>query len=197
MTNRTRMMLTLLPMVALAGCGENGGGGLTDAGSESLGKQVVEAAAKVPADAVHPNLVRPRRPLNLSDVAIVDYWNWVSDPELAEELATYARGEFPGTVVDCDPDRGNRTDRNCYPFATVGTSFQTATGVTVPPDGILIFLFSERDRYLAGVPMVLAKHYYPGTREGVPYLRVASYYVELKRLDGGWMVGEARYVCCH
>ncbi len=196
MANRTETTLTLLPMIALAGCGAREGG-LTDAGPESLGRQVVEAAAKVPAEAVHPNLFLPRRPLNLSDAAIVDYWNWISDPGLAEELATYARGEFPGTLVDCDPDRGNRTDRNCHPFATVGTSFRTATGVAVPPDGILIFWFLERDRHLTGGPVVVAKHWYPGTLEGAPVLRVASYWIELKRLDGGWRVGEGRYVCCH
>lgn len=194
-----RKALTLLLLAAATGCGE--GGGLTSAGPDGLGKQIVAEIARVAGEephATYPRVrYRPLRPLNLSEIAIVDFWEDFGDPGLAEELATYARGEFPGTLMDCDPrllrDSAPRIDgtrRTCLPFSQDDLD-------DLPPDGMLMLSFGNHPQD-NNVRVVLARHYYPvRTPNGVVSADRVRYVVELERMeDGSWKVGEGGYLCC-
>ncbi len=178
-------------LAAVLGCEEKVVSTASD--PASLGRQIVEAIAKVageePGPAFPRAILRPRVPLDLAMVAIVDDWGAFTDTVLAEELAKYMRGEFPGTIMDCDPSKVVRTGRNCFPLSPDGASSRTATGHTLPPDGMLILSGSSS--------VVGVHHYYPVTWNGAPGIDDVLYMIELQRLDdGGWKVGEGRHTCC-
>lgn len=194
---RARPLLTIFALLAaVAGCGEKEN--LTIADSDNLGKDIVEALAKAAGEEPPPGwlrgFARPHVPLNLSEVAIVDAWESFTDPGVAERVADYARGQFPGTLLDCDPSMVDRTGRNCFPLSREDGTYWTATGQALPRDGMLILGFGSPD--FPG--LVLAAHYYPVERDGVlSGIHDAIYGVELERLKGGgWKVGEGRHVCC-
>jgi len=180
----------LLVLAAFGGCTEKDDPTATDPDS-SLGKQVVEAIAKVTGE---PHPLSPqetyRSRVNLSDAALVFRREAFIDPRskgdrVLQELERYAREEFPGTVIDCDPSRMVRTGRNCFPLSREGTSLRTATGQTLPPDGMLILQGTSN--------RVLIHHYWavPDTYDGIGD---GFYAVDLERLEGGgWKVGEGRH----
>lgn len=176
---------------AVSGCKDSG---TLPAKPDNLGQQVVEAIANVPSKpppSGYPWVyVRGVRPLDLSEIAIVDSWNWnwggFDDPDLAEALDGYARGGFPGIVMECDPDLHSKLKQACYPFSLDD----------LPPEGVLILHAGSNDSTSPPKTHIRASavHYYV-TASG--QLDSHSYAVELERLEGGrWEVVEERYVCC-
>lgn len=137
-----RTTLTPLLVLGLLGCG---GGGLTDADPQAnLGQQVVEAIAKItgePPPAGYPlSYLRGVRPLDLSEIAMVDTWNWgtVGDPLLAEKLAEYAGEGFPGTVMACDPDPGSKSTQACFPLSRDDLPPEGMLLLSVPPGKVVL-----------------------------------------------------------
>ena len=170
-------------LAVVAGCEGKGVRAVAD--RESLGRQIVEAVAKVAGEEPLPALAagyhRPRRPLDLSQVAVVDDWSKVWDPVVADELAAYVRGEYPGPVLDCDPFYPSKTRSNCLPVSPED----------LLPAGMLVFNFGPWAR--DGGSMVVVRHYYPYQRDGELDSSRANYVVDLEPLgNGGWRVGEAR-----
>lgn len=178
-----RSLALLLTLVAL-GCK---GGALTDADpKDNLGQQIVAAIAKVAGEPPPPgyplSYLRGVRPLNLSEVAIVDSWNWgtVSHSHLAAELAKYVEGGgFPGTVIHCDPDPGSKSEQACFPLSRDD----------LPPEGILILSIPRGDR----TTEVGVGHFYFTASGEFDW---HTYVVEMERLGSGWKVGKGGYSCC-
>lgn len=201
--NARRLPAILVLLAAIVGCE---GRGMTFAKPENVGQEVFGAIAKV---AGNPNSARVgpagirgedgmvyprgRHPLNLSEVAII-VWSGPAygDSELAEALVEYVKGEFPGTVMECDPDWGSKSEHACFPLSHSD----------IPPDGVLWFSIPPvghnqasgriitRDRRVVGV-----RHLYLTAGEVID---AVTYVVELERLENGsWKVGEGEHGCCH
>lgn len=189
---RMRLAAMLLAL-AVAGCGEGTNPTVVDPGS--LGKEIVEALANIPSEPPYPGYpmeyLRGFRPINLSEIALVDTWNWgeFGEPSLAEALAKYVREGFPGTVMECNPDRDSGAGPSCFPLSPDD----------LPPEGVLFL----------SAPPVGANPFWapPGnnrTSIGVAHYYVAasgqfdwhSYTLEMERVEAGWKVGEGGYICC-
>ncbi|MDE2794794.1 MAG: hypothetical protein OXL34_08250 [Gemmatimonadota bacterium] len=190
--------LSVILMIAVAGCA---GRGVTAAKRYDLGREIVEALARVPIDPSPrglPKPGRPRGPLNLSEIAMVaGSWNTIGDPDLAEALASYAAGQFPGTLMECPPPD------NCRPYSPTA----------LPREGLLEFWRTPRDppNVVTAVQNVFYRRdtgelldpnsfglewLESGGREQIALDQI-MYTVKVEQLeDGVWRVGKAKYTCC-
>ena len=204
---RTKL-LPLLLLAAVAGCE---GRRMTAANPDNLGKEIAEALAKVAGEEPHPGYqlipIRTRAPLNLSETFIVaDSWNFIGDPDLAETVAKYVKGVFPGTLMECP-------GRSCYPLSpgdlpSDGMLRFWRTPVD-PPNTVTVvhidFVSVEdeaihvmRTRGREDLTEELREHYPNGGWVGEKTVYSTVYSVDVERLEsGGWKVGKARYACLH
>lgn len=191
---KTTTTLTLLLLVAVAGCGGSAIR-MTAADPDNLGKEIAEALAKVRGEKpdIHVLPTGPRVPVDLSKTVIgIDSWNSIGDPELANAVGEYAKGAYPGGLIDCrgvhraNPKKNGHFGPRCFPLSPGD----------LPPDGLLIFSPTPWDPSNT----VTVTHYDFVAVEDESdgwYLDTVLYSVDVERLeDGGWRVGEARYECC-
>lgn len=184
--------------IAIAGCA---GRSMEAAKPDDLGREIVEALAQVPAEPPprgFPQPGRPRGPLDLSDIAMVaGSWNTIGDPDLAEAVANYAEGQFPGTLIECPPPD------HCRPYSPTA----------LPREGLLEFWRTPRDPPNAVTVVQSVFHrratgellnpdsldpewLESGGREEIALDQI-MYTVMVEQLEGGgWKVGQATYACC-